>query len=83
MSSLTPPLGGPNVTVYSNGVCHASVCAPAGMAVDDVLDEVNRVNPTGLDHGWMISAKETFRTGEANPCPCEQDPSRVHRLLDC
>jgi hypothetical protein len=71
------------VVVYRVGICHASVCVPAAMAVADVLDAVNRQHPTGLDHGWTVSTDETFANGPPNPCPCEQTPGRVHRLLCC
>ena len=71
------------IVCYGVGVCHASVCAPSGMAVDDLLDAVNRLWPTGLDHGWMVATDEHFASGHPNPCPCELDPSRTHRLLEC
>lgn len=71
------------VVCYAVGICHASVCAPASMAIDDLLDAVNRLWPTGLDHGWMVATDEKFASGHSNPCSCELDPSRVHRLLDC
>jgi hypothetical protein len=72
-----------NVICYGVGICHASVCAPEAMPVDDLLDAVNRLWPTGLDHGWMVATNESFASGEPNPCPCEQTLGRVHRLLEC
>ena len=71
------------VVCYGVGLCFASVCAPAALSIDEVLEAVNSRWPTGLDHGWTVSPAETFRTGQPNPCPCEQDSSRVHRLLEC
>lgn len=73
----------PSVVFYAVGICHASACCDSAVSVDDVLDAANRRWPTGLDHGWMISTDETFLSGEPNPCPCEQTPGRVHRLLEC
>jgi hypothetical protein len=54
------------VNIYSNGVVHCSVCAPADMSREEVERAVNAQNPTGLDTGWKVS-DEPFRTGEANP----------------
>lgn len=68
---------------YGVGICHASVCAPASMPIDNLLDAVNRLWPTGLDHGWMVATNENFASGETNPCPCEQTAGRIHRLLEC
>lgn len=72
-----------DVIAYGVGICHASVCAPASLSVDDVLDAVNARWPTGLAHGWMTDTAETFSDGLPNPCPCEQAEGRVHRLLEC
>jgi hypothetical protein len=72
-----------DVIAYGVGICHASVCAPASLPVDDVLAAVNARWPTGLDHGWVIATAETFSDGLPNPCPCEQTTGRVHRLLEC
>lgn len=71
------------VIVYGVGFVVLSVCHPADMALDDVLDVANREHMTGLDHGWMPSLAPHFASGEPNPCPCERDPGRVHRLLEC
>lgn len=65
------------------GIVNLSVCVPEDMPVDDVLDEANLTNPTGLEWGWSISTDEHFATGQTNPCPCEKIPGRVHRLLHC
>ena len=65
------------------GLVYASVCVPAEMPVDDVLDETNREWPTGLDWGWRISTDSHFATGHEHPCPCDQITGRVHRLLEC
>jgi hypothetical protein len=51
------------------------------MDEDEVLLDVNLRTPTGLDHEWKFSDAETFSGGQPNPCPCDTDPSREHRLL--
>lgn len=71
------------VFVYSLGNVNASVCAPADMSVDEVTAEVNRQHPTGLSYGWKISEETRFRSGEIHPCPCEENPNRIHRLFHC
>ena len=68
-----------DVQVYAAGICMCSVCAPADMDPDTILSEVP---PSGTEFGWMISA-DPFKTGEANPSPCNTDPSRRHWLLEC
>jgi hypothetical protein len=74
------------VNVYSLGAVYCSVCAPVGMAGDDVVAAVTASHPTGLDHGWRV-ADEPFASGEANPhhvegCP-GMDGTTRHWLLVC
>lgn len=71
------------VEIYSSGLCRASVCAPATMAGDDVAKAVNTQMPTGIENRWKISDDPTFKSGQTNPCQCEQDETRKHWLLDC
>lgn len=71
------------VYVYSKGLVCCSVCAPGDMDADAVAAAVNREHPTGIDNGWSVSTDETFITGQPNPCPCEDEPSRRHWLLEC
>lgn len=72
-----------DVVVYALGICACSVCAPADLAENEVIDAVNVQHPTGLDHGWSVSDPE-FRTGEANPASCNAEPdARRHWLLTC
>ena len=71
------------VTVYSSGLVCCSVCAPADMALDDVLSAVNLHNPTGLSHGWVLSEDKEFADGTPMPADCNTDPTRKHYLLVC
>lgn len=72
------------VMVYSNGLVHCSVCAPNSMLPDDIVKEVNRLNPSGTTHGWQIADAETFADGTPMPCSCEDDPEhRKHYLMEC
>jgi hypothetical protein len=77
-------MSAPDVVVYTVGVVHCSACAPTDMPVEEVTRVVNEVaGPTGLDHGWEPSDAPTFSGGESNPCPCEKEEGRVHRLYVC
>ena len=67
------------VRVYSQGLCFCSVCAPADMAADAVVSEVNEKSPSGTDLGWQLS-DEDFRTGEKNGFKAE---CGRHWLLEC
>lgn len=70
------------VQVYSNGLCYCSVCVKATMSREDIVKEVNNLNPSGTHRDWTISA-ECFQGGEFNPRPCEQDCTRLHFLMEC
>lgn len=63
--------------VYSNGICAASVCT--SLSVKEATRRINLVNPTGISSRWKPS-KESFRTGESNPCQCEEYP-KTHRHI--
>ena len=67
--------------VYSDGICYMSVCTD--MTPEEAASYANMVRPTGIRTGWRI-AKEKFRTGETNPCPCDRHPvERIHILFEC
>jgi hypothetical protein len=70
------------VVVYSNGIVHCSVCTSIKNR-KKLTDAVNAMNPTGIRSRWQIAEDKAFRTGEPNPCPCEQDPRRKHYLFTC
>lgn len=69
------------VEIYSQGLCHASVCVPKDMPREEIL---RHVPPSGTQHGWRIAEAPNFKGGEPNPCPCNDHPdSRLHYLLEC
>lgn len=70
------------IRVYAHGVVHLSVCVPAEMTREAIAQEVNSRYPTGISSQWEIS-EEPFRTGESNPCVCNEDKSRKHYLMVC
>lgn len=79
MATWTPD----GVKVYRIGLCFISVCAVSGLAGPEVARQATVLHPTGLDHGWKVSAEE-FSTGEPNPSPCNKDgKNRRHWLLEC
>jgi len=72
------------VHVYTAGLCSLSVCAPKEMPVERVEDAVNAGHPTGLEYRWKVAKDKNFRTGEPNPCPCNDEPEdRLHYLMHC
>lgn len=74
------------VTIYAAGLAaglvSCSVCVPAGMDREIVERRVNIADPTGIPSRWRIS-DESFKSGESNPTPCNQDSTRLHYLLNC
>jgi hypothetical protein len=72
------------VVIYQTGLSYCSVCAPNRYTAEMVAEAVNKEMPTGIDHPWKVSAEETFKTGESNPCPCNDSAAdRQHWLLVC
>lgn len=71
------------VHVYSSGLCYASVCAPADMPAEEVERRVRALDDAGTEMGWRISEAPRFSGGQSNPCPCEKETGRVHRLFAC
>jgi len=67
---------------YSIGIVCASVCSR--LSKEDTKERMNRENPTGLEHGWDFCKDKTFKTGQPNPCPCEDEPeTHKHYLFNC
>lgn len=70
-----------DVRVYAVGLVYASACVPADMPREEVEKQVNLQHPTGVTP-WKI-ADEPFRSGEANPHPCQDKADHLHYLLSC
>lgn len=70
------------LVVYSMGMCHASVCALAGLSAVEVAEQVNVNRPTGIMSPWSV-VEEFFADGTPNPGPCSDDAARRHWLLTC
>ena len=68
--------------VYAVGICAASVCVEKDATPKEIEREVNARHPTGVTP-WAMSEDATFKGGEPNPCPCPDEPDRVHYLLNC
>ena len=67
--------------VYAHGIVHASVCSSLG--TEATLARMQAI-PTGIRSSWALSEDETFRTGESNPCRCEDKPeTHMHYLFNC
>jgi hypothetical protein len=77
-------VGETGFSVYSTGVCRASVCADKNLSLKELTERLNVSHPTGIQSKWKLSKDPTFASGETNPCPCEQYPeTRLHYLFDC
>lgn len=71
------------VIVYAVGLVSLSACVPADLPLPEVERQVNEKNPTGVGP-WKVSDAPMFADGtHTNPCLCEHDDSRIHRLLHC
>jgi len=69
--------------VYNDGFVHCSICTNV-KSRKRIEELVNLKNPTGIESRWKISRDKTFRSGEANPCPCEKNPkTHKHYLMEC
>lgn len=67
---------------YSIGFVAASICT--SLPIEEAMKRMNEENPAGTQHGWMLSEDKTFRGGQPNPCPCDQNPeTHKHYLLNC
>ncbi len=67
--------------IYASGIVYSSVCSSLGL--EATLARMQTI-PTGLRSPWALSEDKAFRTGEPNPCPCENQPNtRMHYLFNC
>jgi len=72
-----------SVEVYSKGLVHCSVCVPKTLGDEAIAETVNKMNPTGIDSRWKVSADTTFADGSPNPNQCEHLPGNKHVLMVC
>lgn len=67
------------VILYAEGPISSSVCAPKEMPEHEVCEAASRISP---DPNFpFVVSDESFRTGEPNPCPCNDDEGKLHWLL--
>lgn len=71
------------VIVYANGLPTASACVLKDLTKEEIEDEINLINPTGISSRWEISKDKEFKTGEKIPRQCEQEQNREHYLFNC
>lgn len=72
------------VTVYSAGLCSLSCCADNSITIEEITTVVNVTNPTGIQSHWRLAEDKKFKSGEPNPCPCDENPEhRKHYLFHC
>lgn len=51
-------------------------CAPKDVSVKDVEAHVRTTEPCGTSMGWRLNE-------DTEPVVCDDDPDRLHHLLDC
>jgi hypothetical protein len=68
---------------YAVGFVSMSVCVPKGMTKEEIECEANFQHPTGISSRWKISEHKHFADGSPIPRVCEDDPDRLHYLLNC
>ena len=66
------------VTVYSEGLLHASACTALD---DEQTDAAMAARPSGTSGGWTRSADTHFDDGKPNPCPCDAEPQTRRHVL--
>ena len=67
--------------VYAEGVFCASVCSSLGLRETEIR-MAQRASGTE-PRGWRLSEDKEFRTGQKNPCPCNEKPeTHMHYLFD-
>ncbi len=65
---------------YSVGLVCASICT--SLPISEATQRLNLAHPTGV--GPWTKADEPFRTGQSNPCPCNENPyTHKHYLFTC
>jgi hypothetical protein len=68
------------VDIYCIGPLSCSVCS--SLSPEETVKRVNELHPSGTTNGWVIS-DEKFKTGQDNPCPCDQHPeTHKHYYLE-
>ena len=66
--------------VYLEGLVSASVCS--SLSQEETIARM-KARITGITSRWELSIKP-FRTGETNPCPCNNHPdTHKHYLFVC
>ncbi len=69
------------LTVYSSGLFHCSVCTNI-TDKEEIVRRVNAEHPCGTDNGWMYSKDTKFANGAPMPSPCERGEGFMHYLMD-
>lgn len=62
--------------VYSEGLLYCSVCSNY-TDIGELTIDLNLQKPSGTVDGWAL-AREPFRSGTVNPCPCNNEDRAKH-----
>jgi len=73
----------PLVHVYARHNGKVGVCCPSVMMPQAVATYLDQTEPIGLPGiRWKVSPIKHFGNKQPNPCACEDDPFRLHRLFE-
>lgn len=61
------------------GIASMVVCADKDATDEEILEFCNSVNPSGTSNGLC----EIDREGARAPVPCNDDPNRLHIIVNC
>ncbi len=68
--------------IYAVGFVAMSLCTSI-KDTEEIERRANMEQPTGISSGWKISDESHFRSGQTNPCKCEQGMEAMHYLMVC
>ena len=71
------------ITLPYAGLTAMQVCAVEDATDEEILEVVNRENPSGTEAGWSFVARDDYENVEARPKPCADNSGRKHFIIIC
>ena len=71
------------VTRHIIDACHMQVCAVKNATDKEMLEVANAENPAGTTGGWSTVLRDNKNTLKTAPVECNNDPERIHFILQC
>lgn len=85
LSKLRKQLESREVFCVAWGLIFHIICAPHDMPVEEMMEQTNRLYPTGIASKWVL-ANPPPKEGawrDTNTLPCPDCAKRFHYLLNC